>query len=640
MVRVGAATDTTFADTSSDLFSTDNGECFASFAQYLVECRILSPRLLPKLNQAMRDTASSSLDVAYSSGLIKESMLFSALAKYHDLHFLDNEADVLKVDVDRVEVESCLRHLWVRCRDQSGRTFVAAAPLDPTSRLLRHLGVPGAGGHRVIDVIATPSTIRALIDREFSQWFSEKAVGDLARSAPEFSARRRLAPWQAAVMAVVFVSTIAGIALAPQSTFVVVGIVFGCFFFVTSLVRLVCFVAAFLGRRPKPLVDIRGPGPDRELPVYTILVPLYREAAIVRQIIRALLEFDYPSTHLDIKIVLEEDDSETLEVVKRLDLPGCVEVVVVPPKSPQTKPKAMNYALMRARGSLVAVYDAEDIPHPGQLRRAAAAFADAPEHLACFQTRLGFYNAKKNWLTKQLAIEYATLFEAVIPALDRLNLPIMLGGTSNHFRLSALVNAGAWDAYNVTEDADLGIRFARLGYKCGWLDCLTLEEAASTAGNWFEQRQRWLRGFIQTYFVHMQRPARLLGDLGLWRFIVFQALVGGIVLSSIIYPLFLVQFLWQGSMGRLFLTQEDTVAGSILLLNSVNMLFGFGVTVELALVGLYRSRCEGLKRQLPWLLFYWLFVSLASYGAVLRFFTRPFEWEKTPHQPLPPNVYR
>ncbi|GAG06077.1 unnamed protein product, partial [marine sediment metagenome] len=198
---------------------------------------------------------------------------------------------------------------------------------------------------------------------------------------------------------------------------------------------------------------------------------------MVEQLTGALRAIDYPASLLDIKLVFEEDDHETIDAVRALELPGYFEIIVVPPCNPRTKPKALNFALPFARGELLVIYDAEDIPDADQLRRAALAFHRAPEDLACMQAALAYYNADRNWLTRQFAIEYAGLFDVILPKLAISGLPVPLGGTSNHFRTAILREAGGWDPYNVTEDADLGIRLGRMGYRVEMLASTTLEEA-------------------------------------------------------------------------------------------------------------------------------------------------------------------
>ena len=244
---------------------------------------------------------------------------------------------------------------------------------------------------------------------------------------------------------------------------------------------------------------------DDELPSYTVVVALYRETSVVEELVKAIDALDYPKGKLDIKLVVEQRDVETLGRIVDLRLPARYEVVVAPLGKPQTKPRALNIALSTARGELVVVYDAEDTPAPDQLRLAASRFA-ADKDLDCLQARLAIRNHSESWLSKLFAIEYAVLFDVVNPGLCALNLPIPLGGSSNHFRLRSLVGVGAWDEWNVTEDADLGVRLARFGYRVKALDSDTWEEAPYEFGNWFRQRVRWQKGWMQTLIVHSRRP--------------------------------------------------------------------------------------------------------------------------------------
>jgi hypothetical protein len=244
---------------------------------------------------------------------------------------------------------------------------------------------------------------------------------------------------------------------------------------------------------------------DDELPDYTVVVALYHEASVVEDLVEAIDALDYPKSKLDIKLVVEQRDVETFSRIVELRLPGRFEVVIAPLGKPQTKPRALNVALSGARGELIVVYDAEDIPAADQLRLAASRFA-VDKDLDCLQARLTIRNHAESWLSKLFAIEYAVLFDVLNPGLCALNLPIALGGSSNHFRVRSLVGVGAWDEWNVTEDADLGIRLARFGYRVRALDSDTCEEAPYEFGNWFRQRVRWQKGWMQTLIVHSRHP--------------------------------------------------------------------------------------------------------------------------------------
>ena len=283
---------------------------------------------------------------------------------------------------------------------------------------------------------------------------------------------------------------------------------------------------------------------DDELPEYTIVAALYRETRVVKDLIRALDALDYPKSKLDIKLVVEQRDPETLSRLVELGLPARYEIIVAPPGPSQTKPRALNIALSSARGQLIVVYDAEDAPAPDQLRRAAARFA-VEKGLDCLQARLAIRNHDKSWLSKLFAIEYATLFDFINPGLCALDLPIALGGSSNHFRVRSLVDVGAWDEWNVTEDADLGIRLARFGYRVRALDSDTSEEAPHELKNWFRQRVRWQKGWMQTLIVHSRRPNFFRRDLGLQWAVAATTLIGGAIIGGLFWPAFALGTIWR-----------------------------------------------------------------------------------------------
>ncbi|HFC04172.1 MAG TPA: glycosyltransferase, partial [Rhizobiales bacterium] len=314
-----------------------------------------------------------------------------------------------------------------------------------------------------------------------------------------------------------------------------------------------------------------------------------------------------------------------------IDLPPQFEIIIVPEAMPQTKPKALNYALHFARGDLVVIFDAEDIPEPDQLRKAAETFAAAPPELVCLQARLTFYNANENWLTRQFTIEYAVLFDLVLPFLASFGLPLPLGGTSNHFRIKALRQLGGWDAHNVTEDADLGIRLARFGWRADVLDSSTFEEANNSFGNWLPQRARWLKGWIQTWFVHMRHPVDLWRQLGPAGFLVFQTLMAGIVVSTIVHPFFLAAIIWALFTGTLLPLEPTSLDTLLTGIGLAVFTSGYAVTlgaghIALGLRGLGRLRVSVFAMPV-----YWILISIGGWLAVKQFITHPFHWNKTSH---------
>ncbi|HSA67950.1 MAG TPA: glycosyltransferase family 2 protein [Methyloceanibacter sp.] len=280
----------------------------------------------------------------------------------------------------------------------------------------------------------------------------------------------------------------------------------------------------------------------------------------------------------------------------------------MPDLHPRTKPKALNYALPLARGEYLVIYDAEDRPERDQLRKAIAVFQEGPPNLACLQAKLNLYNASDNWLTRQFTIEYDVLFEGLLPALDRLQLPIPLGGTSNHFRVSALRWLMAWDAFNVTEDADLGTRLGRSRYRCQMLDSTTFEEAPAKLSSWFKQRTRCLRGYMQTWFVHMRQPARLWRELGPAGFLGFQVMIGGTVLSALVHPWFYALAAFDIANGAFLTPPAGWLGLPFWLFASLGLGVGYLASMLLGVLALKSRSARDLLSQVPLMPFYWLLI--------------------------------
>ena len=367
---------------------------------------------------------------------------------------------------------------------------------------------------------------------------------------------------------------------------------------------------------------------DDELPHYTVVVALYREASVVDDLVKAIDALDYPKGKLDIKLVVEQRDAETLGRIAELGLPARFEVVVAPSGKPQTKPRALNIALSSARGDLVVVYDAEDAPAPDQLRLAASRFA-AEKDLDCLQARLAIRNHGKSWLSKLFAIEYAILFDVLNPGLCALNLPIALGGSSNHFRVGSLVGVGAWDEWNVTEDADLGIRLSRFGYRVKALGSDTWEEAPYEFGNWFSQRVRWQKGWIQTLIVHSRRPIFFWRDLGPRRAVAATTLIVGAIFGCLFWPAFAIGTVWRAltvGQGALSPWRELSDVFTYIL-----ALAGVWTILLPAVIAAKFRRLKVTTSVLVLLPAYYILVSAATWVAVFDQGLRPHYWAKTAH---------
>jgi len=428
-------------------------------------------------------------------------------------------------------------------------------------------------------------------------------------------AHRRLSRGQMAGLTLLLAAVLLLATFRTQATLEGFHLLFFVGFMSHSAIKL---IAAFTPRASA----IAPPLLDEALPAYTIIVPLYREAAVAAELVANLARLDYPRDRLQVLIALEANDSETQAAFGALELPVGFQVLVAPPGAPQTKPRACNVALERAQGELVVIYDAEDAPHPGQLREAAARFAQASANLACLQAPLRI-EPDPRFLPDQFALEYAVLFEVFLPALARWGLPFPLGGTSNHFRAEALRAVGGWDPYNVTEDADIGFRLAAHGRTLGVITSPTFETSPTSLKVWTPQRSRWIKGHLQTLAVHARGPV-VATPRGAAALVLTLALP--VVSSHLHGPLFIWLLLqWGGSLLDL--------CAAVPAMDWMLVFFGWTCV---AVAGAQAQRRAGHRqRPLPLLgaIFYWPLQSLAAARALRQFVVAPFQWDKTPHTP-------
>lgn len=464
-----------------------------------------------------------------------------------------------------------------------------------------------------------------------------EAVHGLALRLPEFSASSGLWRWQATVLASLAIVVCAGGLLATEPTFVALLVLLAIPFLFVVALRAAALWHFIYPPVSQPAVNADR-AKDEGLPKYTIMVPLFDEAAVVPDLICALRAIDYPEHKLQVLLIVESIDNETQAALRAADLLSHMHVLIVPDGKPRTKPRACQYALQFATGAYVVVYDAEDWPDPAQLRRAIAVFRAASKQLGCLQAQLNIYNSNASWLTRQFTIEYSALFDCILPTLERLELPVPLGGTSNHFPRAVLDSVGGWDPFNVTEDADLGIRLARYGWHVGVLPSNTWEEAPATFRVWLGQRTRWLKGWMQTYLVHMREPRRLWQELGARRFVGLQVLMGGLILSALVHPWFyalLALNLWHGQLSTM---PESVLGGSLLVVGVFNLVVGYFSAIWLGAAACARRSRRRLSIHAPIMPLYWLAISLAAYRALFQFASAPFYWEKTEHFARPAST--
>ena len=365
-----------------------------------------------------------------------------------------------------------------------------------------------------------------------------------------------------------------------------------------------------------------------QLPRISILVPLYKETNIAEHLIERLQKLNYPRERLEVILVTESDDLTTKDTLAQVNLPSWMRQLVVPAGRVKTKPRALNYALDHCQGTVVGVYDAEDAPDPDQLLTVAAHFATASPDVACLQGRLDYYNPRENWLSRCFTMEYAAWFRVVLPGLARLGLPVPLGGTTLFFRRAVLLALGGWDAHNVTEDADLGLRLARKGYRTELCDTVTYEEANCRTWPWVKQRSRWLKGYAITYAVHMRNPRALLRDLGPWGFFGVQLLFAGTLSQFLLAPLLWSFWLILFGFGH---PLSDSLAHSTILALSIGFFTAEIIGLAVTWLGLVRTNHSHLYAWAPTLHLYFPLGAIAAYKGFYELFGSPFYWDKTTH---------
>jgi cellulose synthase/poly-beta-1,6-N-acetylglucosamine synthase-like glycosyltransferase len=392
---------------------------------------------------------------------------------------------------------------------------------------------------------------------------------------------------------------------------------------VTAGLKVAAFAAAMATRNEPSPVRVTGP-----LPRVSILVPLFRETDIAHALVARLSRLTYPKCLLDVILVLEEADHLTRDTLASIDLPPWVRPVVVPDGQPRTKPRAMNYALDFCQGEIIGIFDAEDAPDPDQITRVARRFQSAPRDLACLQGVLDYYNPRQNWLARCFTIEYATWFRTLMPGMEQLGLALPLGGTTLYIRRDVLEDLGGWDAHNVTEDADLGFRLARHGYRTGMIDTVTEEEANCRPWAWVKQRSRWLKGYMITWLVHMRAPRRLHAQLGPRRFWGFQAhfvaAVSQVLLAPVLWSFWLVLLGLPHPLDPVIPRAALALICAIFLTAEVLGMCIHAVTVS-------GPRHLHLLPWVPTMHFYAPLAAIAAYKAVYELVFKPFFWDKTAH---------
>ena len=564
---------------------------------------------LQLLKAAVRDARRQGVDARealLAGGGITDTLFYVSLARLVDVPFRTD----LPLLAPHVDALLALREGKVQL---ANGTWLLA-PTGTTLRLLVDAArYPDLLPHPI--AITTPAHLEALVLRRAGAALARRASLALPTLRPDLSARGALDARATGIAFAILVATATLFVLKPAALAVLVG---ALFLAAVGFRWMVC-VAGLQDHGAEPATTPRQA--DADLPRYSVLVPLYREAGMVPALIRRLGALDYSAAKLEILLLVEADDVATRVALAAAPKPHFMRVIAVPPGTPRTKPRALNVGLALARGALITVYDAEDRPHPGQLRAVAARYAIASSRLACLQGRLAITRDSR-LLPRLFALEYAALFDLYNVGLARLRLPMPLGGTSNHFRASALREIGGWDAWNVTEDADVGLKLARFGYEIDVLDSTTYEEAPACPLVWIRQRRRWTKGWMQVALV-LARDRAARRDLGLGHAAAVALMLVNLVIGPLATPPVLALAAWQLHRGGLDL---GTVT-----LTLVVPLIAIVATLWCGWAGLRARQLGALTLYLPLLLPYQLLIAGAAWGGLWDLVRRPYHWRKTPH---------
>ncbi len=601
----------------------------AQFAELLLESGLITGEQL-EFARAAKDRTGSHIDeVLVGLGIVTPDAIRSAAARSWGLPALAlSETDRDDAFIRGWSGQSMIAENWMPLRRDGDGTVLVATARVPDEERRAH--IEEVVGGPVTFGAVTSWDIRQLVLHVFREAIADEAANELFRQNPMLSARTVLSRAQKVVLVVFLLLLLACLVVFPVATVIGIITTISLVFFASTVFK---FFVAMRGAK-YDVVERISPEQvealdDRDLPRYTVLVPVFREENVVPQLVGNLGRIDYPAEKLEVLVLIEEEDHLTRDAYLGSNPPPNFHLVTIPKGAPQTKPRACNVGLFFATGEYLVIFDAEDAPEPDQLKKSVLAFRKGGRRTVCVQAALNYFNADENVLTRMFTLEYNYWFDYMLAGLDAADLPIPLGGTSNHFRTSALIELGGWDPYNVTEDADLGIRASALGYRVGVINSTTMEEANTSIPNFIRQRSRWIKGYMQTTLVHARRPAALIGEVGLRRFLAFALLIGGTPATFLgVIPLYLVT-LFTIALPTGWLTQFFPVW--LLWITLLNFIIGNSIMVYLSMMGPYK---RGTFELILWAILnpvYWILHSIAAYKGLWQLVTRPHYWEKTAH---------
>jgi len=598
-----------------------------SIPELLIKDGFITPAQKEQIDDFSSMTGISFIKVALTYGYISrknyERSLNNAGIALAAVRQEQCDPDVLK----KIDLKFADQHLALPLRIESGKVVTVMA--DPSDELFTDF-IKFTYDLEPRIIIASDLDITWMSHIQLGEKYVKSAVFELLNQDPESSAVITFTNSQLIFIFSLIAVVAIGMVLNFKNTIITINVILSVFFVVSIVFKLFLALVgsrfelhqAVTRQEVKEMVD-------DDLPVYTIHLPVYKEDKLIKKLIWNLQSLDYPREKLDIKLLIEEDDDKTLNAVRNLDFPATFEVVVVPFHMPKTKPKACNYGLHFSRGKYLTIYDAEDVPDTDQLKKVVALFEKLPDNYICIQSALNYFNRNENFLTRMFTLEYSYWFDYMLPGLDTFDIPIPLGGTSNHFKFEYLLELGGWDPFNVTEDADLGVRAYAKGYKVAIVNSTTYEEANNEPFNWIRQRSRWIKGYMQSYLVHMRNPVKLWKKIGWKGFLGFNFFIGATPITFLVYPVLLFFFLcyviFDMTSIKAFFPEW------VMFMAIFNLMIGNILMIYINMMAVFKRRFYEL------ILFaianpvYWLMHSVSAYKGLYQLVVKPFYWEKTNH---------
>lgn len=591
--------------------------------EHLVKVGAVKPEDVETALDEQQITGGRVGKILQAKGKISAYRFYQEYSKYKNLEFVNlDEQQYEKNLIDKKSKDKYFNYQYIPFKKEDD--VICIATTEEVPDIFKHLDEEyGEGNYKIF--ITSPFDILWTLQNHFSDHDTDNARNLLHKNNPGISSKDLVFSTQGKIILALIVALVCSM-LMQKEFFITSLLILNMFYFFTMISKILFFVVGILFKKE---INVRNSSyedlSNEELPTYSVLVPLYKEKKkTIKKLLQSLKDMDYPSSKLDIKLICENDDFETVEIIKSLKPESYFQIIRVPYSEPRTKPKACNYALSYCTGEYVTIYDAEDIPDPQQLRKTAAIFMAPESKVSCIQARLNYFNRNENLLSGMFSIEYSSWFDFMLYGLKKMNLPIPLGGTSNHFKTSKLRALYAWDPYNVTEDADLGIRISFTSLETEVLDSLTQEESPVNIRSWMAQRSRWIKGYIQTFFVHMRNPIEIYRKLGALKLLGFTFFVGAPFVVFLTVPLVVLSIIINFIVG-------NELPGWLYVILQVNLYLGIILHFFISFFVIAKNSWYENVISAFCFPFYWVLHYVASFKAVYELLKRPHHWNKTEH---------